>query len=214
MASAVDICNLALSHVGHKATVAAIDPPEASAEAQLCAQFYPIARNRTLEAYDWSFARVRTSPAGLVNTNPTWAFCYARPSDAVRILRLLPPESVDDTPEQAFVEESLADGTQVIYSNMEDAVVVYTRIVVDPAKFAPLCVTAISLQLGSMLAGPIIKGREGRAVAQSLAQAAANELAMAKASNANASHGHPYGTRRPGLIGQLTPRIPDARVLR
>jgi len=214
MSSAVDICNLALSHIGHRATVAAIDPPEASAEAQLCAQFYPIARNRTLEAYDWSFTRVRTSPAALTNTNPTWAFCYARPSDAVRILRLLPPESVDETPEQAFVEESLADGTQVIYSNMEDAVVVYTRIVVDPAKFAPLCVTAIALQLGSMLAGPIIKGREGRAVAQSLAQAAANELAMAKASNANASHGHPYKSRRPGLIGQLTPRIPDARVLR
>jgi hypothetical protein len=214
MASAVDICNLALAHIGHKANVASIDPPEASAEAQLCAQFFPIARNRTLEVYDWSFARVRSSPSELVNANPTWSFCYPRPSEAVRILRLLPPESIDDTPEQAFVEESLADGTQVIYSNMEDAVVVYTRLVTDPAKFSPLFVTGMGLFLASYLAGPIIKGREGRSVGQSLAQAAINEIALAKASNANASHGHSYGTRRPGLLGPLYPQVPDARVLR
>jgi hypothetical protein len=214
MASAVDICNLALSHVGHKANVASIDPPEASVEAQLCAQFYPIARNRALEMFDWSFARVRTSPAALANTNLTWAFCYARPADAVRVLRVLPPESTDDSFEQPFIEEALGDGTRVLFTNMEDPVVVYTRLVVDPAKFSPLFVTSMGLVLGSYLAGPLIKGREGRAVGKDLMQAAVGEMSLAKASNANAAHGHPYATRRPGLIGQLAPKIPDARVLR
>lgn len=214
MSSEVTICNLALSHVGHKASVASIDPPEASVEAQLCAQFYPIARNRTLEAFDWSFSRVRVSLTPLVNTNPTWQFAYARPSDAVRILRLLPPESYDDSFEQDFTEESLVDGTRVIYSNMEQAVGVYTRLVTDPAKYSPLFITAMGFMLGSYIAGPLIKGREGRSVAKELLQLAMGEMSQAKASNANAAHGHPYSTHRPTLLGNMSPRIPDARVLR
>ena len=45
MASAVDICNLALSHLGDTATVASLDPPEGSAQAEHCARFYPVARD-------------------------------------------------------------------------------------------------------------------------------------------------------------------------
>ena len=49
MASEVDICNLALGHLGDNATVASLNPPEGSVQAQHCARFYPIARDALLE---------------------------------------------------------------------------------------------------------------------------------------------------------------------
>ena len=60
MASDVEICNLALSHLGDTATVASIDPPEGSAQAEHCARFYPIARDALLEKHDWSWATRRS----------------------------------------------------------------------------------------------------------------------------------------------------------
>lgn len=51
MASEVDICNLALARLGDNATVASIDPPEGSAQAEHCARFYAIARDSLLEMH-------------------------------------------------------------------------------------------------------------------------------------------------------------------
>ena len=59
MASEVDICNLALSHLGDTATIASLDPPEGSAQAEHCARFYPIARDSLLEMHAWGFATSR-----------------------------------------------------------------------------------------------------------------------------------------------------------
>ena len=59
MASEVDICNLALSHLGDNATVASIDPPEGSAQAEHCSRFYPIARDTLLEMHNWNFSTRR-----------------------------------------------------------------------------------------------------------------------------------------------------------
>ena len=56
MASEVDICNLALGHLGDNATVSSISPPEGSAQAEHCARFYPIARDALLEMHNWNFA--------------------------------------------------------------------------------------------------------------------------------------------------------------
>ena len=57
MASAVDICNLALGHIGNKAEITAIVPPDGSAEAAQCGKFYPIARDECLSEFDWGFAK-------------------------------------------------------------------------------------------------------------------------------------------------------------
>ena len=45
MATEVDICNIALAHLGDDATIASLSPPEGSAQAEKAARFYPIARN-------------------------------------------------------------------------------------------------------------------------------------------------------------------------
>ena len=64
MASEVEICNLALAHLGDEATVASIDPPEGSAQAEHCQRFYPVSRNSLLEMHDWAFATKRATLAG------------------------------------------------------------------------------------------------------------------------------------------------------
>ncbi len=54
MASPVDISNLALSHIGAEALVSAIDPPDGSREAGLCAQFWPLVRTEVLDEFGFA----------------------------------------------------------------------------------------------------------------------------------------------------------------
>ena len=74
MASTVDICNLALAHLGDTATVASIDPPEGSAQSEHCARFYPIARDSLLEMHAWNFSMRRINLAQLTNSWPEWQY--------------------------------------------------------------------------------------------------------------------------------------------
>ena len=81
MATEIDICNLALAHLGDDATIASIKPPEGSAQAEHAARFYPIARNSLLEAHTWNFAAKRASLATTTNTIEQWEYAYVAPAD-------------------------------------------------------------------------------------------------------------------------------------
>ncbi|HVW78511.1 MAG TPA: hypothetical protein VHB45_12920 [Alloacidobacterium sp.] len=98
--SEVTICNLALSHLGDTATVASINPPEASVQAQLCSKFYPVARNALLEMNAWGFATRRAALAQLaapVNACPQpWKYTYAMPNAVLNVLAILPKDAPDD----------------------------------------------------------------------------------------------------------------------
>lgn len=171
MASEVDIANLALGHLGDNATVASLDPPEGSAQAEHCARFYPIARDSLLEHPDtcWKFATKRTTLAELTNTSTTWAYAYAKPADCIRVLAILSPEATSDQSElgiaqpQNYTVELNDDGTEVILTDQGDAVVRYISRTTDTTKFSPLFVMALSHHLASMLAGPVLKGDVGAA---------------------------------------------------
>jgi len=54
--SEVDIVNLALANIGETARVTSIDPPDGSAQADVAARFYPIARDMMLERHTWDFS--------------------------------------------------------------------------------------------------------------------------------------------------------------
>lgn len=184
MASEVDICNIALAHLGDTANVSSIDPPEGSAQAQHCARFYPIARDALLELHAWSFITKRITLPLLSDTLEQWKYVYQAPSDTLKILAILAPDAMDDysqnlpvpytqvgivntgqglyTP-QPFEVETLQDGTQVIYSNQENAILRYTVKVTDTSKFPPLFTSALTHLLAAYLAGPVLKGEVGRA---------------------------------------------------
>lgn len=168
MASAVDIVNLALALLGEDATVSSISPPEGSAQAEHCARFYPIARNALLEMHDWSFATKRIA-LQLLDTDElpdTWEYAYAYPNLCLRPLRVLEADYIDDNDKRPFEVEALQDGTRVIFTNTEDANVVYIAAITDTTKFSGLFVNALARLLASYLAGPIIKGTTGMQVSQ------------------------------------------------
>jgi len=206
MASEVDICNLALGHLGDKATVASLDPPEGSAQAEHCARFYPVARDALLEIHEWDFATKRALLSELENTWDMWQYAYAKPSDCLRVLAVLQTEATSDysmtssptyTAEgivteratgyapQEFACEIDATGNSIILTNQEDAVVRYTAFVTDTTRFSPLFISTLSWHLAALLAGPILKGDAGRAEAKRCEQMASLWLAKATASDSN-----------------------------
>lgn len=210
MATDIDICNLALGHLGDDASLTSLSPPSGTIQAEHCARFYPIARDTLLEMHAWGFATKRVTLTSVSNTWPQWDYAYTQPADALNLLAVLPPDSTDDYTERAvdpmayglsslsqpplnmgryvpqpFSSEVDASGTPIIYSDQKDAVLRYTARITDTTKYSPLFVMALSWHLASMLAGPVIKGDAGAAEAKRCAQMMAMFLNQAKASDAN-----------------------------
>lgn len=183
MASKVDVFNLALSHIGHKAQIT--DPDETSVEANHCRRFYPIALGIALERHAWRFATRRIALAEVTNPVNHWMFAYALPNLCIAPRAVLLPESTDDTKEQPFAVESDADGNAILYTNVEDAVLKYTTLVEDTNKFTPYFVVALSYDLASLLAGPIPKDVKTK---KAMLDAALYYVGLAEAADANASH--------------------------
>lgn len=217
MASEVDICNIALGHLGDEAAISAIDPPDGSVQASHCARIYPMARDELLEMHNWRFAVKRKALALLSTTEQPqeWVYTYAYPT-CLRVIAVR-PENEPTTAnsglifdEQEFLTkpqtfpftiEALDNGTQVIYTNVENATVHYVAGITDPAKFSPLFRAALARLMAHYLAGPIIKGKAGAAEAKNqleLFEKIANP--RAKASDANARRDTSYDNFIPSSL--------------
>lgn len=185
MASEIDICNLALGHLGDDATVASIDPPEGSAQAEHCARFYPVARDMVLEAHNWKFSTRRATLALLDVESFNWTYAYAEPNNALRIISILPAFAEINEEGEQF--ETIGDdlGNSLIFTNLDEATAIYTVSVSDTTKFSPLVVDAIARLLASYLAGPVLKGDVGKAEAKAQFQAFRLSLSLAMQSDAN-----------------------------
>jgi hypothetical protein len=183
MASEVQICNLALSHLGNRGRIASISPTDGSAESDYCASFFSLVRNELLEAADWNFARKRVALALVASVSDAWAYSYALPSDCMVPRRILTDGATSkENDSAAFAIEGLA-----LLTDKQNAVLVYTRPIVDAGLFSPSFVTAMSYLLASYLAGPIIKGGDGANVSAKFREVAAGLVATAAAHDANHS---------------------------
>ncbi len=214
MASDVDMCNNALAILGDAATIVSISPPSGSPQAVHCARFYPMARDALLEMHTWGFATKRQTLPLLSETPPSaWTYAYQAPSDVLNYLAVLDPNASDDysssfpqagslnqsasyasmvgvyTPQQ-FAVELDPNGVQVVYTNQQYAVLKYSARVTDTTQFDPLFSEALIWLLASKLAGPLIKGSEGRAASRECIQEFKGFLAMARESDANSHRQH------------------------
>ena len=186
MSSEVEICNLALSHLGDSATVASINPPEGSAQAEHCQRWYPIARNSLLEMHDWGFATTRVLLAEVPTEWPQWQHAYARPSDCVKMLAILPSTGAcaDHVAGQDYVTESDGAGNQIILTNQTNAIARYTRVVTDTSRFSPLFTDVLGWYLSTYLAGPVLKGESAIKVSRANMQVVLEMLGQAKNADA------------------------------
>lgn len=205
MASATEISKLALAHIADAARVNSIFPADNTVQAQHCAVFYPIARDKCLEDFAWPFATKRVALTESIVTMPDgeWAFVYQLPSDFITALKVVMPGAAEDFPGHKYLIRS--DETELdtlLFTNVPDALLHYVYREEETGRYTPNFVTALSLLLGSYLAGPIIKGRVGMQVKQSLYELYASEIrkAAANALNSAGRHGRQYMDHVPSWI--------------
>lgn len=214
MASEVDICNLALAHLGDRATVSSISPPEGSAQAEHCARFYPIARDMVLEAHEWGFATKRADLALLTDTPPPgFLYVYQLPNDCRNIVDLIDPNAptfppIDEhrghwygdaftLPAVPYELETRSDGTPVVYTNLAEAKIRYVASITDTTKFSTQCLDAIGWLLAAYLAGPVIKGDTGAEMGNTCMKAYQLSLSQARANDANNRRRSTQESQRP-----------------
>lgn len=210
MASVVQICNMALSHIGSHATISSISPPDGSVEAGHCATFYDQARTELIDTGNWRFALSRSTLAPLAtNLSDTWLYSYSLPSDCMspkRILRKGAGLTVFNQDTTVYFHEAndddgadfLVEG-DVLYTNEPEATLVYARDVTDTTKFNPSFTTVLSFMLASYLAGPIVKGNEGLRLGDAMRERAMALADIAATSSAGASSTTAY--RTPTIVG-------------
>jgi hypothetical protein len=187
VASVTDICNLALAHLGDEAAVASIYPPDGSAQASHCARFYPLSRDAVLghPVATWGFALRRAPLALLAFDAAPWEYAYRLPADLVRAVAVRDPGATDDNDPQPYVLGAGEDGLPLLLTNQPDAVLAYISRVEDPTLFSALFTTALSYLLASHLAGPVLKGETGRAVAKEMGGMAHHWLSLAATAESN-----------------------------
>ena len=162
MASEVDIANLALSRLADVANVSVISPPEAGTTAEIVARFLPIARDSLLQMHSWDFA-TKTARLALLAEEPVgWDYMYTVPVWMIKALSVT-QEGTDTLCD--YVVETNSDNRLVVLTNASEAILRYVERVIDPDRFSPLFVDALSWMLAANIAGPIIRGELGQAAA-------------------------------------------------
>ena len=206
MPSVVDICNMALTHVGADSQVTSISPPDGSVEAGYCARFYPIARKFLLDEFTFSFAKHRVALAPVDNPSSIWSYAYALPADCTQPLRVLQLNYLAGVSDAllgyplGLTDWRVIDGLYkergssdfeveggVLLTNEPDAVLLYKRDVTDPTKFTAMFSDALAMLLASYVAPPLIKGVEGARIGASWREQALRAAERAQTSDANAS---------------------------
>lgn len=157
MASVVEICNMAISHLGTGKEISAIT--EASEEANACNRFYEIARDSVLEDYPWPFAR-KFATLNLIEEDPTdeWSYSYRYPADCLRINRLQNERSYETR--QSRVPYIIGSDTsgRIIYTNKQNAKIEYTRKITTVTLQSASFNLALSFRLAMLVAPRLTKG--------------------------------------------------------
>lgn len=159
MSAQIDICNMALSHLGVSVEVQDLTT-DRSAAAQALRRFYEPTRDEVLRDFDWSFARKREVLA-LVETDPNldWTYSYRRPAEAVAI-RSLPNDAgirQETLSSRTAFDEGSDDTGELIFADLTDAEVVYTFRETNTELYPPDFVAAFSLLLAARI-GPRVAG--------------------------------------------------------
>ena len=180
MATKTAICNQALSNIQVSQFIAELDTDKTNAGI-ICRLWYEQCLCWALEDFDWNFARRRIPLAALTSTPPAnWQYVYAYPSECAAARRIEIPgvRTPYGGQRRAFevaAESGVGDvaDVKVIYSDQQDAVLVYTKKITDAAMFDAHFVSALGWLLASHIALPL-------AVKPALAQQAAQNYQAMK----------------------------------
>lgn len=184
MASKTEIANLALSHLGTGNEINNLET-EKSTEANVIRRFYDTALENTERDFPWSFLTAFADLA-LVEENPTdeWGYSYRYPSDCVRVRRILSGKRNDGRPDRVPYKIGRDAQGLLIYTDMANAKMEYSKRETDPARFPADFTMAFSLRIASYSA-PRICSEDPFKMGQRALQLYLAEIDMAKASSVN-----------------------------
>lgn len=167
----VDICSMALSHLGISQTIQSLDPPDQSAQGQACAFWYPKMRNWLLQNAPWNFAYVAQILASDATTIPGWTYAYQYPNDCLQGIavstsagrRLVSSSwfsywnafngSVPKVPWQ--VMQSQVAGKAILCDIASPAYLFYIQCVTDTSLMSPMFIDCLSFYVASRIGNPL-----------------------------------------------------------
>ena len=198
MTSVVLICNQAIGRIRADTIGALTDP---TVQAKACTTFYEASRDFVLADFPWNFAGKTMVLAKKSETPEEWQFCYAYPSDALKVRYLYAEGFIRSQSDLLFSEERFrtsdgtipydvglsADNSKAIFSNHDLARCKYTVKLENVNQFDAHFVTALSWYLASEIAIPIAGTSKGRVLADRSALGYQNVIAAAYSATANES---------------------------
>lgn len=198
--SEVDICNLALAHLG-KQPIASLT--EESVERRICFRFYDQALDELIERSDWSFAQKIAFLAQRPDADNPYSMRYAHwydlPNDLVRPVRLLHQPAaealgpVEDRTDSAFINYELIGGN--LFTNADKARLLYVYELRDPTQFSPSFTSALAFLIARYAAIPLTRSdRIAAAVERS------SEVMFARAVAGDAAGEPDTYIRQPGML--------------
>lgn len=202
MATAVDICNLALGMLGDSGDVTSIMPPDGSPLAGHCARWYPLALRKLFEEHDWSFAIRRSRGVELSNVDKDlyeWKHAFLLPSDCVRLMRVS-EVGKQDAPLDFEVERYEANSGRAVFVDASNVVLTYVSYVDTVSVFPTYFVQALTLLLASYLVGPVKRADGASDAATRLLQMYEAALSRAKTADAKMSIHRRTADRLPASI--------------
>ncbi|MEI0850054.1 hypothetical protein [Pseudomonas aeruginosa] len=162
MPSTVDICNMALSHIGNSERINALD--EASAQAEQCSLFFESCVDEVLRAIPWGFATAFVDLAEVtINPDTEYPYCYAMPVDCLLARRIVNsvwpvgyyPFPCDyQLPQIPPIQFRVINGSsgRLISTTVSPAKLEYTTKLSTPEIFDPIFVSALSWKLAAKVA--------------------------------------------------------------
>ena len=174
--SPADIVNLSLARIGYPKRIGNLY--DGSAAATKALTLYAQTRDELLRQFDWGFAErsvnltlLKSAPANgyvpPVYWTPAypilpWMYEYAYPSDClkVRSIRATPPILINPDPQANLFsvdnDVALTPPVKVILANVQNAILVYTGQITDPAQWEADFVEALAASLGRRLAPSLV----------------------------------------------------------
>lgn len=146
------VCNMALGYVGERQTIQSLSDPTAPALA--CVTFYEETVKACLAQHWWRFATKRETLALSTEERDEWGYVYALPSDCLQP-QYLWNGARNATRDQLipFTTELNDAGTnQLLMTDLVDAVLVYTKLLTNPAQWGPAFGKAVAWALAAELA--------------------------------------------------------------
>ncbi len=183
-AAETEIANLTLGHLGVLKPIGELET-ENSAEARACRQFFQMARDMTLRDFDWPFARrVDTLSEVEEDPNDAWGYSYRVPSDCVAVRSIFNDSRLEDEANRIPFQIYGDDSGGLIYTDQEDAEVVYTKRITNGALCPLDFIMAMSLRLGVYIA-PAVSGGDPYGLGKRCYQLYMDELSQARANALN-----------------------------